>query len=47
MMILLNCAKFCSKKWRFIKEQQASDLLDSKGFQTPLSGITVLADICF
>ena len=34
-------------KWRFIKEQEASRLLNDLGLKTPLHKIPVLGDILF
>ena len=36
-MIWSKCAVWDSKKWYFIKEQEASGLLSSLGIKTPLS----------
>ena len=37
--ILSKCAVCGSKKWKFIKEQEANRLLSSLGIKTPLSKI--------
>ena len=39
IILLSNCADCVSKKSRFIKEQQASELLSSLGIKTRLSKI--------
>ena len=44
-MLLSNRAICDSKKWRFIKEQEASGLLSSLGLKTPLDKIPLLGDI--
>ena len=44
-MILSTCAICGSKKSKFIKEQQAKELLSNLGFRTPLNKIPVLRDI--
>ena len=41
-MIQSNCEKCCSKKSRFIKEQQAMGILSNLGIKTPLSEVPVL-----
>ena len=46
-MTLLKCAICCSKKSKFIKEQQAKALLSNLGLRTPLNKIPVLGDILF
>ena len=46
-MILSECAICCSKKSKFIKEQQAKGLLSNLGVRTPLSNIPILGDILF
>ena len=38
-MILSNCAKYGSKKSRFIKNQEAKGLLSNLGIKTPLSKV--------
>ena len=42
LMIYSNCAICCSKKSRFIKEQQAMGLLSNLGIKTPLSKVPLL-----
>ena len=46
-MILSTCAICGSKKSKFIKEQQAKELLSNLGLRTPLNKIPVLGDILF
>ena len=46
-MLLLECAICGGKKARFIKEQEASELLSSLVIKTPLSKIALLGDILF
>ena len=46
-MILSKCAKHGSKKSRFIKNQEAKELLCNLGFRTPLSNVPTLSDILF
>ena len=43
-IILSTC---CSKKSKFIKEQEAKGLLSNLGLRTPLNKIPVLGDILF
>ena len=38
-MILSKCAICCSKKSRFIKDQEAKGLLSNLGIKTPLSKV--------
>ena len=45
-MFLSKCAVFHSKKSRFIKNQEASELLSGLGLKTPLSKIPILEDFC-
>ena len=46
MMLLSNCAFCANKKLRFIKEQEASALMNSLlGHRTPLSGIPIMVAI--
>ena len=47
MMIFSTCAICCSKKSKFIKNQQAKRLLSNLGLRTPLNKIPVLGDILF
>ena len=46
-MILSKCAICRCKKSRFIKNQEAKELLSKLGIKTPLSKIPVLGDILF
>ena len=46
-MILSKCAICGSKKSKFIKEQQAKELLNNLGLRTPLNKIPILGDILF
>ena len=46
-MILSTCAICGSKKSKFIKEQEAKELLSNLGLRTPLNKIPVLGDIFF
>lgn len=41
------CAAYDSKKYKFIKEQEASGLLSQIGIRTPLSKVPSLGDILF
>ena len=41
-MIESNCAVCCSKKSRFIKEEEAMGLLSNLGIKTPLSKVPLL-----
>ena len=41
-MIQSNCAICCSKKSRFLKEQQAMGILSNLGIKTPLSKVPLL-----
>ena len=45
--VLLKCAICGSKKSRFIKNQSAKGLLTNLGVRTPLSNVSILADIVF
>ena len=47
VMILSKCAICSSKKSRFIKHQEAKELLSKLGFKTPFSKIPILVDILF
>ena len=47
IMIFLKCAIYGSKKFRFIKNQEAKGLLSKLGIKTPLSKIPILGDILF
>ena len=46
-MILSKCATCGSKKWRFIKNQEAKELLSNFGLRTMLSTVPILGDILF
>ena len=46
-MILSKCAICGSKKSRFIKNQEAKELLSKLGIKTPLSKVPILRDILF
>ena len=46
-MILSKCALCNRKKSRFIKNQEAKELLSKLGVKTPLSKIPILGDILF
>ena len=46
-MILSKCALCCSKKSRFIKNQEAKGLLSNLGIRTPLSKVPISGDILF
>ena len=46
-MILSTCAICGSKKSKFIKQQEAKELLSNLGLRTPLNKIPVLGDILF
>ena len=46
-MILSECATCCSKKSRFINNQEAKGLLSSLGLRTPLTKVPILGDIFF
>ena len=45
--ILSTCAICNSKKSKFIKQQEAKQLLSKLGIKKPLSKIPILADILF
>ena len=47
IMILSKCAKYGSKKSRFIKNQEAKGLLSNLVIRTPLSKVSILGDILF
>ena len=47
IMLLLKCAVCDSKKSKFIKEQEARELLSSLRIRTPLSQILILGRILF
>ena len=46
-MLLSKCAICNSKKSRFIKNQEAKELLSNLGIRTPLSKVPLLGDILF
>ena len=46
-MFLSKLAMFNNKKWRFIKEQEASGLLSSLGIKTPLSKFPLVGSLLF
>ena len=46
-MILSKCAICSSGKSRFIKNQEAKELLSNLGIRMPLSKVPVLGDILF
>ena len=45
--ILSKCAICDSKKSKFIKKQEAKELLSNLGIRTPLSKIPLLGDVWF
>ena len=47
LMILSKCAICNSKKSKFIKKQEAKELLSKLGIETPLSKVPLLGDISF
>ena len=47
IMLLSNCVVCNSKKSKFIKEQEASELLSSLGIKTPLNKIYLLGPLLF
>ena len=46
-MVLSKCAICGSKKSRFIKNQEAKELLSNLGVRTPLSKVSILGDTLF
>ena len=46
-MVLSKCAISGSKKSRFIKNQEANELLSNLGIRTALSKVPILGDILF
>ena len=46
-MLSSNFAVYCSKKWRFLKEQEFSGLLSCFGIKKPLSQIAAAGLILF
>ena len=47
IMVLSKCAICGSKKLRFIKIQEAKELLSNLGIKTSLSKVPILGDILF
>ena len=47
IMILSKCAKYGSKRSRFIKNQEAKGLLSNLDIRTPLSKVSILGYILF
>ena len=47
LMLSSNCAVCGNKKSRFMKEQEAKQLLSNLGIRTPLSKIPLLGDLLF
>ena len=47
IMVLFKCEECDSKKWKFIKEQEAWRLLSSLGKNTPFSQSPILGPILF
>ena len=45
LIILSKCAVCDTKKWNFIKEQEASGLLDNLGIKAPLSKIPLVGTL--
>ena len=45
IMVLSKCAICDSKKSRFMKNQQAKEILSNFGIKTPLSKVPILGDI--
>ena len=46
-LVLSKCAICCSKKSKFIKNQEAKGLLSNLGVRRPLSKVPILGDILF
>ena len=46
-VILSKCAICGSKKSKFIKKQEAKELLSNLGIRTPLNKIPILGDVFF
>ena len=46
-MILSKCAVCGSKKWGFVKNQEAKELLSNLGLRALLSKVPLLGDILF
>ena len=47
IILLSNCAIRNTKKLRFIKNQEAKELLSNLGIRTPFSKVQTLCDILF
>ena len=47
LMLLSKCAKYESKKSKFIKNQETKQLLSNLGIRTPLRKVPLLGDILF
>ena len=47
IMVLSKCEICGRKKSRFIKNQEAKELLSNLGIKTPLSKVPILGDILF
>ena len=47
LMILSKCAICGSKKSKFIKKQEAKEILSNLGIKTPLSKIPLLGNVLF
>ena len=47
IVLLSKCVEFNSKKSKFLKEQEAKELLSSIGIRTPLSQIPLLGQLLF
>ena len=46
-MLLSKCAICGSKKWKYIKNEEAKGLLRNLGIKTPLGKVPILGDILF
>ena len=46
-MLLSKCAKYGSKKSKFIKNQETKGLLSNLGIRPPLSKVPLIGDILF
>ena len=46
-MLISKCNTCRSKKWRFIKKQETSGLLNSLGIKIPLSKVLLFGDVLF
>ena len=47
IVLLSKCVEFNSKRSKFLKEQEAKELLSSIGIRTPLSQIPLLGQLLF